>query len=69
MSFNTGSAVQLKSGGVKMTVEAVEGGSIKCIWSDGKRIFRDTFIPDVLTSYATFEDLLDEIDGQEGQKE
>lgn len=52
-----------------MTVEAVEGGSIKCIWSDGKRIFRDTFIPDVLTSYATFEDLLDEIDGQEGQKE
>lgn len=30
--FNVGDVVQLKTGGPKMTVEAVDGNGVKCAW-------------------------------------
>lgn len=32
MSFSPGSAVMLKSGGPKMTVSSVIGGTVQCLW-------------------------------------
>lgn len=42
MTFQIGDVLQLKSGGVAMTVEKV-AGQIECVWSDCKRVFRDKF--------------------------
>src|SRR5262249_52039035 len=43
-----GGVVVLKSGGHEMTVEKIEGPHIHCIWSDGKRVRRDTFPRELL---------------------
>jgi uncharacterized protein YodC (DUF2158 family) len=36
-----GAQVQLKSGGFPMTVEAIEGDNVTCVWADKNRILRD----------------------------
>lgn len=43
MEFQVGDVVRLKAGGPKMTVEAVEGQNVDCVWFDGVKVFRDTF--------------------------
>ena len=49
MTFKIGDVVMLNSGGIAMTVKAVEGDAVHCIWSEGKKQVRDTFHPDMLT--------------------
>jgi uncharacterized protein YodC (DUF2158 family) len=59
MPFKIGDVVTLKSGGGKMTVEGTAEDSISCVWSDGKKVFRDKFHPDMLTEGpATLEELI-----------
>jgi uncharacterized protein YodC (DUF2158 family) len=41
--LQAGDVVRLKSGGVNMTVEEVEGAYVNCVWFDGKRPERGTF--------------------------
>lgn len=51
MPFKEGDLVILKSGGAPMTVEEVHGQDISCVWSDGKKVSRDTFSSAVLKPY------------------
>jgi uncharacterized protein YodC (DUF2158 family) len=52
--FKVGDVVQLKSGGLKMTVTDVgifEGvDTVWCSWTDGKKQKRSNFPPDALKS-------------------
>lgn len=41
--FKEGDVVRLMSGGAKMTVESINGDYAECVWSDGKRVYRDAF--------------------------
>jgi len=42
--FNAGDVVELRSGGTKMTVEAIEGNQITCVWTTASgSVKRDTF--------------------------
>ncbi len=41
--FETGQVVHLNSGGIKMTVEAVDGDDVHCVWTDRQqKLIRDT---------------------------
>lgn len=51
-TFAIGDVVALKSGGISMTVEAVEGDSIVCIWMDGKNLQKATFGSGTLKKYV-----------------
>ena len=47
-----GDVVQLKSGGVKMTIEEIEeNGYVTCIWFEGAQTFRDKFLQATLQKY------------------
>jgi uncharacterized protein YodC (DUF2158 family) len=48
MQFNAGDEVQIKSGSDVMTVEAVEGDKVKCVWMVSGHVKRDTFVAAVL---------------------
>jgi len=48
MTFKIGDVVTLKSGGIAMTVEAIEADTVHCVWSEGKKQVRDTFHSDML---------------------
>ncbi|WP_353176170.1 DUF2158 domain-containing protein [Salinisphaera sp. T5B8] len=50
-SFKAGDVVQLKSGGVPMTVEEVEGENISCVWFEGKKSHRQTFVSATLKKF------------------
>ena len=42
--FKTGDVVRLHSGGLKMTVERVEGDIVHCVWTDkDEKVRRDKF--------------------------
>lgn len=42
--FNPGKVVRLPSGGTKMTVEAVDGDEVHCVWTTGSdMVRRETF--------------------------
>ncbi|QGZ36586.1 YodC family protein [Stappia indica] len=41
--FSVGDKVHLKSGSPDMTVEAVDGDSVHCVWFSGMNPVRDTF--------------------------
>jgi|TARA_Y100001001_G_scaffold161935_2_gene187395 uncharacterized protein YodC (DUF2158 family) len=47
MNFAAGDVVQLKSGGPRMTVEAVSDGTVSCIWFEQSHQLRDEF-PEIL---------------------
>jgi uncharacterized protein YodC (DUF2158 family) len=49
--FEVGDVVILKSGGELMTVESVDGSNIGCVWSQGKKVERDTFIAPTIKKY------------------
>lgn len=42
-TISEGDVVKLKSGGAEMTVESLNAGYADCVWSDGKKVYRDTF--------------------------
>jgi len=65
MGFNVGDVVMLKSGGSRMTVESLGHESVHCVWSDGKKTLRDSFLPITLTKYMQIEDFLAALDAQE----
>lgn len=50
-AFAVGDVVQLKSGGVAMTVEKVDGDDISCVWSEGKQVQKATFASGALRKY------------------
>ena len=43
MDFKLGDVVQLKSGGPSMTVEAISGNDVVCIWFDKMKAHRKSF--------------------------
>ena len=53
--FNPGDQVMLKSGGPVMTVESVAGGTVTCMWFEGKspsqRVVSYSFPEIVLEKY------------------
>jgi len=51
-SFIVGDVVQLKSGGVKMTIEEIDGNDISCVWFEGKNSHRQTFVSATLKKYV-----------------
>jgi uncharacterized protein YodC (DUF2158 family) len=50
-SFVVGDVVRLKSGGDPMTVEEVDGNDISCVWFEGKKPHRQTFVAATLKPY------------------
>jgi len=51
-AFKVGDVVQLKSGGVRMTVERIDGEDISCVWFEGKRVERNAFPVGALQKYT-----------------
>lgn len=43
MEFQVGDVVQLKSGGPRMTVEAVDEGLVDCVWFEKQKAHRNAF--------------------------
>ena len=52
MEFVKGDVVELKSGGLRMTVEKIDGDEIHCVWSEGRQVRRETFNVAVLQKYV-----------------
>jgi uncharacterized protein YodC (DUF2158 family) len=50
--FEVGNEVQLKSGGVPMTVEKIDGDHVLCVWSEGSTVQRATFASATLKKYV-----------------
>lgn len=46
--FKVGEVVRLKSGGSFMTIEKIEGDDVSCVWFEGARVERATFLYDTL---------------------
>jgi uncharacterized protein YodC (DUF2158 family) len=46
--FAVGETVKLNSGGEVMTVEAVGTDAISCVWFNGKKVERSSFLPATL---------------------
>ena len=51
-SFVVGDVVQLKSGGEAMTIEEIDSDDISCVWFEGKRTQRGTFVAATLKKYV-----------------
>ncbi|MDO8071482.1 DUF2158 domain-containing protein [Janthinobacterium sp. SUN176] len=51
-AFKVGDVVILRSGGELMTVEAVDGADIDCVWSQSKKVERSTFVAATLSKYV-----------------
>lgn len=49
--IKAGDTVELKSGGVTMTVEWVEDGSANCVWQDGNKPMNQVYNLVVLKKY------------------
>ncbi len=47
--FKVGDVVRLKSGGSRMTIEKVDGDYVSCVWFEGAKMERATFLYDTLT--------------------
>ena len=56
MRFKPGDVVSLKSGGTRMTVKAVKGTGVVCLWWDGSKMMGETFPPETLVECADAED-------------
>lgn len=41
--FKVGDMVQLKPGGLEMGVEKLEGDTVQCVWSDGRKVLSRSF--------------------------
>jgi uncharacterized protein YodC (DUF2158 family) len=66
MTFQPGDVVFLKSGGQSMTVAAVSGENVECIWlGEEGDLFRQAIPAVVLTSA---EDVTDDEDGEEEEE-
>jgi uncharacterized protein YodC (DUF2158 family) len=50
--FVVSDVVQLKSGGEAMTIEEIDGDDVSCVWFEGKRIQRATFVAATLKKYV-----------------
>jgi uncharacterized protein YodC (DUF2158 family) len=72
MAFEPGDVVVLKSGGLAMTVAAVDEDSVECLWlGEEGELFRES-IPTVAliaASDASEEDVEEEDDDEEEEKE
>lgn len=68
MKFKVGDVVSLKSGGAKMTVEAVSPDLISCAWNDGKRAYREQYAPETLADAFTVEEFLAKLAEHEATK-
>lgn len=49
MDFKVGDVVQLKSGGPRMTIEAVSENLVDCVWFEKNKIDRNAFNPTLLS--------------------
>ncbi|HVZ27732.1 MAG TPA: DUF2158 domain-containing protein [Rhizomicrobium sp.] len=65
MTFKPGDIVQLKSGGSKMTVESANENAVICVWSDGKKTYRESFLPATLVASESIEKMLEELKKQQ----
>lgn len=50
-AFKVGDIVQLKSGGPPMTVKALDGDDVICMWFEGKRTLDGRFPAETLGKY------------------
>ena len=56
--FSVGTVVQLKSGGIAMTVEVASSGKVGCIWSDKTgRLRRETLPAETLQLFDQYRDV------------
>jgi uncharacterized protein YodC (DUF2158 family) len=55
-SFDIGDLVVLKSGSMRMCVEAASDDSVSCVWCHEGRIGRDSFHPALLSKWEARED-------------
>jgi uncharacterized protein YodC (DUF2158 family) len=59
MEFKPGMRVQLKSGGPDMTIEAVDGDSVTCVWFDKAATLRNhKFLASMIEAPKRMEDIL-----------
>ena len=61
MSFQIGSKVRLRSGGPNMTVEAISGDDVTCVWFDKNSTRERTFPVATLEDADKIEKLLEEL--------
>lgn len=64
--FAPGDVVQLKSGGIRMTIESISAGAsaadgpertkANCVWHDGRKIRKATYAVTLLTKLPDVED-------------
>ena len=50
--FKVGDVVRLKSGGVRMTVELIDGDAVLCVWFDKNDLKRGGFPSETLEAVA-----------------
>ncbi len=50
--FRIGDVVQLRSGGMRMTIEQMDGDQVACAWFEGKTLERATFITGALQKFV-----------------
>lgn len=50
--FVVGDVVQLNSGGEAMTIEEIDGDDVFCVWFEGKRVERATFVAATLKKHV-----------------
>jgi uncharacterized protein YodC (DUF2158 family) len=66
MSFIVGTTVRLRSGGPRMTIQAIDGDAVTCVWFDKATLRRAEFATGMLEDPARLDDLLESLKNERG---